>query len=332
MFRFASPWSLMLLVAVPVIVALWRRHRPFAPLVISSLGPGSGVPTTWAARFHALPEMVKLLAIILMVVALARPQWGTRQMNVTTEGINIILAVDLSESMSALDFKRDGQIVNRLEAVRGVIHDFIARREGDRIGMVVFGSEAYTQVPLTRDYTTLASVMEKVTIGAAGPQTAIGDAMGISIKRLEDIESKSNIVILLTDGESNTGALTPEAATLVASERGIRVYTIGVGSRGRAPFRIQHPFFGEQYVYRQVSMDEATLKQIAEKTGGRYFRAEDTEGLESIYQTIDAMEKTQVRVKTHTDYRETYAYFLAPALGLLFIWVILAHTRFLRIP
>ena len=330
MFRFASPWSFMLLAVVPVIVGQWRR--PFAPLILSSLAPGSAAPISWAARFHALPEMVKLFAMVLMVVALARPQWGTRQMNVTTEGINIILAVDLSESMSALDFKRDGQIVDRLEAVRGVIRDFIGRREGDRIGMVVFGSEAYTQVPLTRDYTTLATVLEKVKIGAAGPQTAIGDAMGISIKRLEDIKSKSNIVILLTDGESNTGALAPEAATRVASERGIRIYTIGVGSRGRAPFRIQHPFFGEQYVYQRVSMDEAALKQIAEKTGGRYFRAADTEGLEAIYHTIDALEKTEVKVKTHTDYRETYAFFLAPALILLGIWAILAHTRFLRVP
>ncbi|MBI9084288.1 MAG: VWA domain-containing protein [Desulfobacterales bacterium] len=332
MFRFASPWSFMLLAAVPVIVGRWRRRRPFAPLILASIGQSSTAPISWAARLSALPEMVKLFAMVLMVVALARPQWGTRQMNVTTEGINIILAVDLSESMSALDFKRDGQIVDRLEAVRGVIRDFIGRREGDRIGMVVFGSEAYTQVPLTRDYTTLATVMEKVQIGAAGPQTAIGDAIGISIKRLEDIESKSNIVILLTDGESNTGALTPEAATLVASERGIRIYTIGVGSRGRAPFRIQHPFFGEQYVYQRVSMDEAALKQIAEKTEGRYFRAADTEGLEAIYRTIDALEKTEVKVKTHMDYRETYGYFLAPALVLLSIWVILAHTRFLRVP
>ena len=333
MFRFESPWSFFVLAGIPLVLILWRRRRPFLPLTLASMGTGDGqLPVSWAARFHFLPDAVKICALVLMVVALARPQYGTRKMTINTQGINIILAVDLSESMAALDFKRDGHIVNRLEAVRGVILDFIQDREGDRIGMVVFGSQAYTQVPLTRDYNTLSMVLEKLQIGAAGPQTAIGDALGISLKRLEDIRSKSNIVILLTDGESNTGQLTPEAGALVASQRGVRVYTVGVGTHGQAPFLVKHPLLGDRYVYQRVSMDEAALKAIAAKTGGRYFRAEDTQGLETVYRTIDAMEKTEVKVKTHADYKEIYGYFLAPALGLLGLWMVMSHTRFLRIP
>lgn len=332
MFRFASPWAFLLLGVVAVGLALGRRNRPFLPMAVSGFGAGPPPRATWASRLHLFPDAVKLLALVLMVTALARPQWGTQRLDITTEGINIVLAVDLSRSMAALDFKRDGRIVDRLEAVRGVIRNFIQNRAGDRIGLVVFGSEAYTQVPLTRDYQTLATVLDRIEIGAAGPQTAIGDAIGISLKRLEDIRSRSNVVILLTDGESNTGELTPEEATLAAAGRSVRIYTVGVGSRGRAPFLVQDPFFGQRYVYQQVSMDEEALKRIASKTGGQYFRVEDTQGLEDVYRTIDRMEKTEAKTQTHTDYRDMYPGFLATALALLGLWTILAHTRFLRIP
>jgi Ca-activated chloride channel family protein len=251
---------------------------------------------------------------------------------VLTEGINIILAVDLSESMAALDFRREGRIVNRLEAVKGVVGDFVQQRTGDRIGMVVFGTEAYTQLPLTRDYNAIVSMLDRLKIGAAGKNTAIGDAIGISLKRLSDIESESNIIILLTDGQSNAGQLSPRAASEIAMETGVKIYTIGVGTRGQAPFLVRDPVFGERYVYQQVTIDEETLKAIADNTDGLYFRAEDTEGLATIYDRIDALEKTEVEVKTFSEFNDLYSFFLLPAFVLLAVWAVLANTRFLRLP
>lgn len=281
--------------------------------------------------YQILPAM-KYISLILMITAMARPQWGTQKMNVLTEGINIILAVDLSESMAALDFKREGKIVNRLEAVKGVVEDFVKKRSGDRIGMVVFGTYAYTQLPLTRDYQTVVSILDRLKIGSAGRSTAIGDAIGISLKRLEDIQSKSNVIILLTDGRSNSGELSPDAVIRIAEQKGVKIYTIGVGTRGKAPFLIPDPVFGERYVYQKVDMDEETLNQIADKTGGLYFRAENTQGLEKIYQTIDALEKTEVKVEAFAEYNEYYSVLLIPAFIVLGIWIILRNTRFLNIP
>lgn len=299
---------------------------------ISSLSALRDVRGSVFLKTRWIPPVLKLAALTLMIVAMARPQWGTRQLSVLTEGINIILAVDISESMAALDFKRGGKIVNRLEAVKGVIQDFVAQRTGDRIGMVVFGSAAYTQVPLTRDYSTIAFLLDRLEIGAAGKSTAIGDAIGISLKRLEDIASKSNIIILLTDGRSNAGELSPEAAAEIAMQKEVKVYTVGVGSRGEVPFLVRHPVLGERYVYQRVDIDEGALENIAAKTDGLYFRAEDSKGLQEIYDTIDRLEKTEVKVKTFAEYRELYHYFLVPAFIILVAGVILANTRYLRVP
>jgi len=332
MFRFASPYFFLLLVIIPA--ALWyrRRNRMQPSMGVSSLHGVGQLRRSMALRFGWLPLFLKYGALVLLIAAMARPQWGTRQVSVKTEGINIVLAVDISESMAALDFRLKGKIINRLEAVKDVIRQFIAKRDGDRIGMVVFGSEAYTQVPLTRDYTTIASILDRVRIGAAGPSTSIGDAIGISLKRLEDISSKSSVIILLTDGRSNSGELTPEVAAEIAKEKAVKVYTIGVGGKGRVPFLIRQPPFGERYVYRQVDIDEETLQDIADKTGGLYFKAEDTKRLADVYDTIDRLEKTEVEVKTYAEYRELYSYLLVPALILIGAWTVLINTRFLRIP
>ena len=332
MLRFASPWFFLLLLLVPLL--LWyrrRRHRP-PTLASSALFPVAGVAASPALRLRRLVPAIKYVALVLMIVALARPQWGTERTEVQTEGINIILALDLSESMAALDFKKQGRVVNRLEAVKGVVEDFVAGRRGDRIGMVVFGTHAYTQLPLTRDYNTLVSILDRLRIGAAGERTAIGDAIGISLKRLSDIESQSNIVILLTDGQSNAGQLAPETAGEIAREKGVKIYTIGVGTRGKAPFLINDPLFGERYVYQRVSIDEDTLKAIAETTGGLYFRAEDLGGLERIYATIDKLEKTEVEVDIFADYSEIYPWLLIPAIVLLMVYVFLRNTRYLVVP
>ena len=301
-------------------------------MAMPGLAAADGIRPSLSLRAARLLPSLKYAALCLMVIALARPQWGTERVNVLTEGINVILAVDLSESMAALDFKRKGKIVNRLEAVKGVVEAFVQKRSGDRIGLVVFGSHAYTQIPLTRDYTTIVTMLERLEIGAAGKSTAIGDAIGISLKRIGDIESTSNVIILLTDGQSNAGELTPDIAAGIAAEKGVKIYTIGVGSRGEAPFLVNDPLFGERYVYQRVDMDEDTLKEIAGRTGGMYFRAEDIAGLEEIYDTIDQLEKTEVKVERFMENRELYPYFLLPAFVLLVLWGILTNTRFLRIP
>lgn len=301
-------------------------------MAMPGLAAADAIRPSLSLRAARLLPSLKYAALCLMVIALARPQWGTERVNVLTEGINVILAVDLSESMAALDFKRKGKIVNRLEAVKGVVEAFVQKRSGDRIGLVVFGSHAYTQIPLTRDYTTIVTMLERLEIGAAGKSTAIGDAIGISLKRIGDIESTSNVIILLTDGQSNAGELTPDIAAGIAAEKGVKIYTIGVGRRGEAPFLINDPLFGKRYVYQRVDMDEDTLKEIARRTGGMYFRAEDITGLEEVYDTIDQLEKTEVKVERFMENRELYPLFLLPAFVLLVLWGVLTNTRFLRIP
>jgi len=290
------------------------------------------IPPSPALSIRWLVPLLCYLSLALMVTALARPQWGTRKTTINTSGINIVLTLDLSESMAALDFRHQGRMVNRLEAVKSVVQAFIARRSGDRIAVVVFGDQAYTQLPLTRDYHTIVSILDRLKIGAAGRTTAIGDAIGISLKRLQDIESRSNVIILLTDGRSNSGELTPEVAADIAAGQKVKIYTIGVGTRGKVPFLYNDPVFGQRYVYQQVDLDETGLKQIAQLTGGMYFRAQDLEGLEEIYSAIDAMEKTDIQVDTFAEFAELYLYLLLPALGLLALWIVMINTRFLKLP
>jgi Ca-activated chloride channel family protein len=234
--------------------------------------------------------------------------------------------------MAALDFKVDNQIVTRLEAVKKVVKNFIMKRDGDRIGMVVFGTNAFTQLPLTRDYNTISFMLSKLKIGSAGQSTAIGDAIGISLKRLLDIKSKSNIIILLTDGKSNAGAISPETAAEIAKEQKVKIYTIGVGRKGKAPFLVKNAFAGDQYIYRQVDIDMDMLQLIAKTTNGEFFKAENTKSLDQIYSMIDRLEKTEVKVKKWIEYKEYYLYFLIPGFILIFLYIILSNTRLLRIP
>lgn len=331
-FRFADPFWLILLALIPVAVYFRTRRRTRPAMVLPGLASVRDLPRSLALTGRGVLPVLRYGALVLMILALARPQWGTRQEEIISEGVNIVLAIDLSESMAALDFRREGRMVNRLEAVRGVVRDFVEGRSGDRIGMVVFGTHAYTQLPLTRDYTTIASILDRLEIGAAGERTAIGDAIGIAVKRLADVESESNVIILLTDGQSNAGALAPDTAAVIAAEKEIKIYTIGVGSRGKAPIPVRDPILGERFVYQKVDIDEETLRKIASRTGGLYFRAEDTDGLARIYETIDEMETTEAEVKIYAEYNELYPMLLLPALGLLAVWTVLTHTRFLRIP
>ena len=331
MFRFASPLFLLLLLAAALILFLKLRKKNSSHIKVSSLKGLEKTSYSFMVTLSKLVPILKISGLIFLILALARPQFGDKKISVTTEGVNIILALDLSESMSALDFKKDNKIVTRLEAVKGVVLDFIMKREGDRIGMVVFGSNAFTQLPLTRDYNTIAFILERLKIGAAGPKTAIGDAIGISLKRLEDIKSESNIIILLTDGKSNSGELSWQDAAKIAANREVKIYTIGVGQKGKAPFLVSD-LFGQRYVYHEVDVDLKALETIAKQTNASFFQAKDLKSLGKIYEMINNLEKTKVDIEKWVEYKELYPWFLVPGLILLLFYILLSNTRFLKVP
>jgi len=330
-FRFASPLFLLLLLAAASILFLKLKENNSNHIKASSLKGLEQNSYSIMVTLSKLVPILKISGLIFLILALARPQFGDKKINVTTEGVNIILALDLSESMRALDFKKDEKIVTRLEAVKGVVLDFIMKREGDRIGMVVFGSNAFTQLPLTRDYNTIAFILERLKIGAAGPNTAIGDAIGISLKRLEDIKSESNIIILLTDGKSNSGELSWQDAVKIAANREVKIYTIGVGQKGKAPFLV-NDLFGQRYVYHDVDVDLNALETIATQTNASFFQAKDLKSLGKIYEMINNLEKTKVDIEKWVEYKELYPWFLVPGLILLLFYILLSNTRFLKVP
>jgi Ca-activated chloride channel family protein len=242
-----------------------------------------------------------------------------------------MLCLDTSGSMEAMDFKLDSEPVTRLTAVKKVVNDFIRKREADRIGLVVFGEEAFTQSPLTMDRGLLSGLVERMEIGMAGDRTAIGSAVAIGGKRLKDLEAKSKILILLTDGRNNAGSITPEQAAESVKAFGVKIYSIGVGGTGPAPFKVR-TLFGTRIVHQRVDLDEETLRKIAGIGGGKYFRAADSESLSEIYDIIDREEKTEVKVKEFFHFRELYLYFLIPALILLLSEMTLRLTVLRVIP
>lgn len=331
MFRFEDPWLLVLLLAIPGMLYYGLKRMGSSTLRFSSLHVLQRLKTPRSLVLRKGLVILRCLAAGLLVLALARPQSGIKSTEISTEGVDIMLCLDTSGSMQALDFKEGDKRVTRLQVIKRVVGNFIRGRVNDRIGMVVFGQEAFTQCPLTLDYGVLLSFLDRVEIGMAGDTTAIGSALGLCVKRLKDLQSKSKVVILLTDGRNNTGAVSPATAADLAKTYAIKVYTIGAGTEGEAPFLVDS-FFGKQYVYQKVDLDEDTLKQIAATTGGKYFRATNTKALEDIYKQIDQMEKTEVKVKEYMEYNELFAWFLIPGLALLLFEIILGNTRLRKIP
>lgn len=330
MFHLEYPLFLLGIFLIPIFVLLeTKRKKGF--IFYSSLKLLSEEKTQREKIFNFAPLILKCFVIALLFVALARPQLADVRTEVSSEGVDIILTLDTSGSMKALDFKIGGEEVDRLVAVKKVVSEFIKNRFTDRIGMVVFGDMAYTQTPLTLDYDVLLNFLNQVDIGAAGDATAIGDGIAVSVKRLKDLPGKSKIIILLTDGRSNAGRMTPEKAAEIAAEYGIKIYTIGVGSQGPVPFPEQ-TYFGIRHILVQLDIDEETLQRIAEKTGGQYFRATDTEGLKKIYETIDKLEKTEAKVTHYQEYQELFRYFLGAAILLILIEMISRQTLFRSYP
>ncbi len=327
--HFASPYYLWLLLIIAPMIAyyVWRTLQGGASIQISSVEGVVKAPKTLRYYLRHLPFVLRAAAIAALIVALARPQGVEQISHSTTEGIDIVLALDISGSMLARDFKPD-----RITAAKEVAGSFIADRYGDRIGLVVFAGEAYTQSPLTTDQGTLQTLLSRVRSGLIDDGTAIGNGLATAINRLRESEAKSKVIILLTDGINNMGEIAPLTAADIAAAQGIRVYTIGVGSQGMAPYPAVDMFGQQSFVMAKVEIDEQTLTQIAEKTGGKYFRATDKAKLQQIYDQINQMEKSKVEVSEHVAYHELYLLWLLGGLGLLLLEFLLSKSVLKRIP
>lgn len=325
MFRFAYPLVLIVLFLALAAASAYRYFRKPPAMTYSATSRLLLMTGATESLLARIPQILRLCCLVLLILAASRPQLYNVSREVSTPGVDIVLSLDTSGSMRALDFQLDGRPVTRLTAVKKVVSDFIGKRPDDRIGIVVFGEQAFTQAPLTMDKGLLLTLVEKMTIGMAGDATAIGTALAIGGKRLKDLPAKSKILILLTDGNSNAGEVTPAQAAEALKSLGIKVYTIGVGGKGEAPFEV-NTIFGKRIVYQRVDLDEKTLQEIAGLTGGRYFPASDTDQLSRIYDIIDQEEKTEVKVKEFFHFKELYRYFLIPALILLGLEIILKMT------
>lgn len=320
-----DPWALLLLGLLPVLLrrpaGLGRPALRF-PLLAELRAVGSGRRARWQ---WVLPA-ARCVALALLAVALARPQLGKAATKIYTEGIDIMLAVDVSGSMLSEDFTVGGKRVNRLDAVKSVVRTFAAKRPGDRIGLVLFAARPYTQCPLTLDHGWLQQNLDRAEVGMIEDGTAMGSALATAVSRLEASDAKSKVVILLTDGQNNAGKVTPLTAAEAAKSLGYRVYTIGAGTRGMAPYPVKGPFGQKIYQPMPVDIDEDTLRKIATTTGGRYFRATDTESLEKIYAEIDQLERSPHEGEQYLEFTELYVWFVVPALALVAAEALLGAT------
>jgi len=330
---FAHPYILLLLLSLPVLA--WLKGKVgFQPAFLySSAQLVRGITGITRSRAGSILLKLRWLALALFILALARPQLGEGETKITASGIDIVLVIDLSGSMSSEDFQLRGQRVNRLIIAKDVLQQFIAKRPNDRIGLVAFATDAYIAAPLTLDHDFLLQNLDRLEIAAPGKdQTAIGSALAAALNRLRELKSKSKIVILMTDGQNNAGKVPPLTAAEAAETLKVKVYTIGVGTRGLAPFPYIDAFGRKEYKPLQVDIDEDTLTQIARRTGGKYYRADKTETLRSVYDEIDQLEKTEVEVKKYQRYRELFPLVALPGLVVLLLEVILNHTVWRKLP
>lgn len=320
-YLFINPEYFYLLI-IPVVYSIWyffKRKKINSEILFSNLGSLNKTKTL-KNRLRDLPQIFKILAICLLIIALARPQSSTNWEESTTEGIDIVLSMDISGSMLAEDLKP-----NRLEASKDVAVDFISKRVNDRIGLVIFSGESFTQCPLTTDHNVLINLFKDVKSGMVEDGTAIGMGLATAVNRLKDSDAISKIIILLTDGINNKGVVAPFTAAEIAKQFGIRVYTIGVGTEGYAPYPFQTPF-GVQYQDVEVQIDEETLQNIATVTNGKYFRATNNSKLKEIYKDIDKLEKSKIEVTEFHKRSEEFSNFAIPALIILLFGFILEKT------
>ena len=327
--KFANPYLLWLLALVVPMVAyyIYRTLQGGAAIRISSVAGARNAPRTVRYWLRHAPFVLRVAAVVLMIVALARPQDVEEQSRTNAEGIDIMLAIDISSSMLARDFQPD-----RLTAAKEVAAEFIADRYGDRIGLALFAGESFTQSPLTTDKGTLQTLLMRLRSGIIEDGTAIGNGLATAINRLRESDAKSKVIILLTDGVNNRGEIAPLMAAEIAADMGIKVYTIGVGTRGKAPYPAVDMFGNMSFQMMDVEIDEQTLEQIAETTSGRYFRATDRQSLKEIYDEINAMEKSKIEVTDLTIYHEQFLPLLLLAIGLLVAEFLIEKIVLKRIP
>ena len=334
--QLVSPFFLVLLIVVPllIIVGRWLRKEAIVPVVrFPDFRHGFATSIqqmrqTFSVKALPILRVARFVVLVLLIFTLARPQLSQSREHKFAEGIDILLVLDISESMRAEDF----EAANRIQIAKSVVNDFLTHRENDRIGLVVFSGESFTLCPLTLDYTVLIELLRDVEIGQLEDGTAIGDALATAIYRLRASESKTKIIILLTDGENNAGTIDPGTATSLAQSFGIKVYTIGMGKEDGARIPYADTTFGKRYREVLTYLDEGTLKQIANGTGGRYFRATDTQSLKRIYTEIDRFEKTRFETIRSVVNKELATYFLIPAVLLLGIEILLGNTVLRKIP
>ncbi|MCX7880353.1 MAG: VWA domain-containing protein [Ignavibacteria bacterium] len=324
-YHFANPNFLILLGIIPFLI-IWYIYRNKKSLVPFSYSTTEGFHKSGSSvrtKLIHLPFVLRLLAIVLIIIALARPQSSSSEMQVETEGIDIVVTLDISGSMLAEDFKP-----NRLEAAKKITEKFIEGRKNDRIGLVVFSAKSFTQCPITIDHSVLKNLLKQIKSGIIEDGTAIGMGLATAVDRLKDSKAKSKVIILVTDGINNTGIISPLTAAELARTFNIRVYTIGVGTLGKAPYPVQTPF-GKQYINVDVEIDEPLMKEIAKLTGGNYFRATDNTALEKIYKEIDKLETTRIQQTVFTQFTDEYFPFLLAG-SILFLTEIFARLLIFR--
>ncbi len=333
---FHNPILLIFLVLVPILGYGIFRHqklgRSRGGILYSSIAIGQNIRPTWKVKGLAIFPWVTLTAFLLMIVALARPQLGIKNAIVRHEGVDIVLALDVSASMLGEDFQAGGKRSSRIDVVKEVTSDFIAKRPYDRIGMVIFAGRPYILSPLTWDHDWSIERLKEVKAGMIEDGTAIGTALTTAMNRLQESKAKSKVIVLLTDGVNNAGEVTPETAAEAAGALGITIYAIGAGSKGLVPYPFQDPWGRKVYQNVKIDIDDALLTKIARMTKGNYFRATDTHTLKEIFTRIDKMEKTKIEMPHYQEYRDLYPYFLLLSLFLLLGEVVLTNTIFRRLP
>jgi Ca-activated chloride channel homolog len=332
-FSFQNPELLFLLLLIPALSALYIYRTlggKSAAVIFSDIR--QVVQTRQSRGFVQARHLIfvlRMIALFFVIIALARPRLENQKQNVFSEGIDIVMCIDLSGSMLAEDFDPK----NRIEAAKSVAQEFVRNRLSDRIGLVVFAGRSYTQCPLTLDYPLVLGMMGGLRAGEMQEDgTAIGMALATATNRLRDSNAKSRIVILLTDGQNNAGEIDPVTAASLAAALNIKVYTVGAGSQGYANYPVVDPMFGKRYIKMKVDVDDATLQKVADLTGGKYFRATDLESLKETYKEIDRLEKTKIEMETYTEYKEEFPKFLIAALIFLALEVLLVNTRFRKAP
>src|SRR5882757_661829 len=332
MTRFLQPEWFWLLALLPIVM-LWRGRRgPVAAIEYSDVSLAREVARGSRSRIGRLVWLLPILAGVLMIVGLARPQRAHSRTEVSANGIDIVLGLDVSGSMQALDFLIDHQRVNRIEVVKSVVSKFIDERSDDRIGLIAFAGAPYLVSPITLDHDWLQQNLERVAVGSVEDGTAIGSAIAAGVNRLRLTPAKSKVIILLTDGVNNSGKISPLAAAEAAKAMGVKIYTIGVGVRGDAPFPVRDQAGNARLITIKVDVDEKTLQAVAEETGGKFYRATDTDSLQKIYEQINRFEKTAQTVQKFERTEELYPWALIPSLAILGLGLTLQQTWARRLP